>query len=304
MTLSNPEQIFEYVLGKLKSHFATSTIPEKLNTPVYNKKIGMKVCSFMFELCGRDEQKFAAAIQDFIEYSLEFLTLQAELEKTGHYRLSSYSEAQETVYQNPEVMDSRYLHGLLLSQALWINHHKMLLFFINEFCHDCEKKGRIIEVPVGTGIYISEFNKINNSWDSEGYDISISSVNFAYKIANLNLPSHNIKLRKRDVFKLSGEEKFDRIICGELLEHLEDPDALLLKLKSLLKPNGRLFLTTAIWAAAVDHIYLFKSADEVREMLEKYFYIEQEQVLTVFPGKSSEDQKTPLNYACILHHKK
>ena len=67
--------------------------------------------------------------------------------------------------------------------------------------------------------------------------------------------------------------------------------------------DGELFLTTAIWAAAIDHIYLFTRAQEVRDMLEKYFIIESELVLPVMANKGPEDEKTPLNYAAVLKKK-
>jgi 2-polyprenyl-3-methyl-5-hydroxy-6-metoxy-1,4-benzoquinol methylase len=39
-------------------------------------------------------------------------------------------------------------------------------------------------------------------------------------------------------------ESFDVILCGDLIEHLRDPEALLARVRPLLRPNGRLVLTT------------------------------------------------------------
>jgi SAM-dependent methyltransferase len=44
---------------------------------------------------------------------------------------------------------------------------------------------------------------------------------------------------------------FDVVLCGDLLEHLRDPERLLVRLQPLLRPDGRLILTTpnvANWA--------------------------------------------------------
>ena len=44
---------------------------------------------------------------------------------------------------------------------------------------------------------------------------------------------------------------FDVVLCGDLLEHLRDPDAFLLRMRPLLRENGRLVLSTpnvANWA--------------------------------------------------------
>lgn len=297
------EELLNYSLGKLKQHLATRSIPKRLNVPEYDKELAKKIVNLMYKFCQNDTALFDKAIKDFIAYSSEFLELQIELEKTGNYLFSSYKEAQEKVYQNPEVMENRYLNGLFLSQAFWINHHKMLRFFIEEFCINNKQNGKILEVPVGSGIFISEFAIRNKSWRADGYDISISSVEFAKKMLDFNGLSDLVNIRKKSVFDLHEVKKYDKVVCGELLEHLEDPEALLHKLRSMLADEGKLFLTTAIWAAAIDHIYLFKSAQEVRNMLEKYFHIEKELILNVFPGKEPEDEKTPINYACILRPK-
>ncbi len=75
------------------------------------------------------------------------------------------------------------------------------------------------------------------------------------------------------------------------------------KLKVLLNDNGKLFLTTVAWAASIDHIYLFRSVEEIRDLLEKYFNIEEELALTVFENKNIHDQDTAINYAAILTKK-
>ena len=50
-----------------------------------------------------------------------------------------------------------------------------------------------------------------------------------------------------DISTISADlagQAFDTIICGELIEHLENPYALLRDLKNLLKRNGTLIITT------------------------------------------------------------
>jgi len=290
--------IFEYALKELDKHILTKSIRKRVEAQTYDRKLGEKICKIMFKICNENFEEYLQAIKYFIEFSVEFLVLQQELNREGKYKYSNFEEALKKVYENPEVMEKRYLNGLLLSQAFWINHQKMLEFFINNFCKEVKKKGLCMEIPTGTGIYISEFMNINPKWNLEGYDLSQSSIDFSKKVIKIN--SHReIPLHKKNVFNLEGK-KYDKIICGELLEHLDNPEELLKKLKSILKEKGKLFLTTAIWAANIDHIYLFKSAQEVRDMLEKYFKIEKELVLNVEAGKNPADEKTPMTYACVL----
>ena len=92
-------------------------------------------------------------------------------------------------------------------------------------------------------------------------------------------------------------------MCGEFLEHLEDPLGCLKKLNRLLKDDGKLFLTVAVYAAMIDHIYLYRSAQEVRNhIIEAGFKIEKELVQTVFDKDSSDPEKEniPISYAAIL----
>ena len=253
----------------------------------------------MFEKCGGDSDAFRAALRDFIALSEEFVRLQIDLDKSGHYAYSSYDEVRAIVYDNPEVMDRRYLNGLFLSTAFWVNHTKILDYFHREFCDTASATGTLLEAPAGTGIFISEFARRNPGWTTEGIDISESAVAFGRAIARINAGGAPM-IDKKDVFALPEDRKFDRIICGELLEHLEKPVELLETLSRLLAPGGTIFLTTAVWAANIDHIYLYISAQEVRDMLETRFRIESEIVLNVRDGKGPEEPRTPINYACIL----
>jgi 2-polyprenyl-3-methyl-5-hydroxy-6-metoxy-1,4-benzoquinol methylase len=53
-----------------------------------------------------------------------------------------------------------------------------------------------------------------------------------------------------------------------LLEHLERPQELLSSLSAALKPGAHAFITGAITAAEIDHIYEFKSEGEILSLVE------------------------------------
>jgi 2-polyprenyl-3-methyl-5-hydroxy-6-metoxy-1,4-benzoquinol methylase len=292
-------QLLALTLDMLANHWATRGIVEKVRDPAYDLPFAHRICRMMFDKVDGDLEAYRSAVLDFIALSEEFVVLQVELDRTGKYRYSSYDEVRAIVYDNPELMNRRYLNGLLLSETFWTNHYKMFHYFVREFCEAGTPSGRILEVPVGTGIFISEFARRNPEWSADAIDISESSVAFSRSIARLN-GAATINVQRRDVFDLSDEDKYDRLICGELLEHLERPEELLAKLRRLSAPGAKLFVTTAVWAANIDHIYLYTTAQEVREQLAPYFHLESELVLNVRDGKGPEDARTPINYACIL----
>jgi 2-polyprenyl-3-methyl-5-hydroxy-6-metoxy-1,4-benzoquinol methylase len=253
----------------------------------------------MFQKSGSDVKRYTRALRDFIALSEEFVLLQIELDRTGRYRYSSFDEVRDKVYDNAELMDHQYLNGLFLSQAFWVNHSKIHDYFVDAFCDGNLPSGTVLEVPSGTGIFIAEFSRRNPGWTAIGMDLSEHSVAFSREIVALT-PGASARVERGDVFELPDDARYARIICGELLEHLENPEELLGKLASLIAQDGKLFVTTAIWAASIDHIYLYESTQEARDMLQEYFAIESELALNVREAHGPEDEKTPINYACVL----
>ncbi len=71
----------------------------------------------------------------------------------------------------------------------------------------------------------------------------------------------------KNVFDFNNGEKYDFITLGEVLEHVEEPAGLLIKLNTLLNDDGVLFFTTPTNAPAIDHIYLFNNVEEIRDIV-------------------------------------
>jgi hypothetical protein len=60
----------------------------------------------------------------------------------------------------------------------------------------------------------------------------------------------------------------DGVICSFLVEHLEQPSQLFAVVEHLLKPHGFAFVTGALTAAQVDHIFEFRRESELIRMCE------------------------------------
>jgi len=96
------------------------------------------------------------------------------------------------------------------------------------------------------------------------------------------------------------DNSFDAMITGELLEHLDDPASFLKECVRITKPGGFLFVTTAIYSAAVDHVYMFEDVSSVNQMLagcgaDLWSYL-------AIPVRSGDSLRplVPTNYAAIL----
>ena len=165
--------------------------------------------------------------------------------------------------------------------------------------------GKVLEVPSGTGLFLCEFLRKNPNWSGIGVDLADSSIKFSQKLFQINnIPNNSYKILKMNFHQLESNEKYDRIFCGEFLEHLEDPLSALKKLKSLLKDGGKIFVTVAVWAAHIDHIFLYESSNQVREHINNAdLKIEKELVQAVFEKDESdpEKEKIPVSYSAILY---
>ncbi|MBI2653877.1 class I SAM-dependent methyltransferase [Candidatus Woesearchaeota archaeon] len=287
-----------------QNSFFFRTTLTKIKGSGLDYELAEKLCSDCLNHVKQNRDGYFKCVHTLIDFSLEFLKLQMHLEKTGRYTYSTFKEIEENIYSNPnrKLKGPWYTWALYFSQIFWVSHWNVFRFFLSEFAKNNKEHGEVLEVPTGTGIYIAQFLANNPSWQGTGVDLGNTAIEFTKNVLAWNkIPSHRIALYKEDIYKFETDKRFDRIMCGEFLEHVEDPLGVLIKLHKLLKPDGKLFLTVAVYAEMIDHIYLYKSADEVRgHVKEAGFIPEKELVQAIFENKSPEDRDTPINYCAIL----
>tara|TARA_Y100000782_G_C10102957_1_gene231226 strand:- start:61 stop:891 length:831 start_codon:yes stop_codon:yes gene_type:complete len=271
----------------------------------FNFELSERICENGLKMSNNDYNIYCSNLNNLIDMSKEFLKLQKNLEETGKYLYSKFDEVEKNEYNvNNEVDGPDYLWGLYFSEIFWKIHHNFTNFSLNNFMSDLPSTGNILEVPSGTGFFLCEFLRKNPNWFAVGVDLADSAIEFSHKLFQVNKISKNsYKIIKMNFHQLEPNKKYERILCGEFLEHLEDPFSALKKLKSLLTNNGKLFVTAAVWAAHIDHIFLYKSSEEVRNHIKKAgLKIEKELVQAVFEKDEAdpEKEKIPVSYAAIL----
>ncbi len=188
--------------------------------------------------------------------------------RSGNYKFSTFEEADFNVYNNKEYMQ-KYMIGLALSQFLWQNHKEIFDFYRKNISNSSGDK--FLEIGCGHGMFFIESIKQNRFQSYKAVDLSPSSIeltkNFVNSYFEKNLP--NVEIKLQDIFDFDEDEKFDFINMGEVLEHVENPKKLLDRIYELLTNNGKAYLSTCANCPAVDHIYLYKNVDEIKNMFEE-----------------------------------
>jgi len=165
-----------------------------------------------------------------------------------------------------------------------------------------------LEIGPGHGLFLNKaLETINSEANFTAVDISETSIAITKSIlAYLKPGSRNIAFYTKDMLELSLDEKYDFITMGEVLEHVNFPDKLLTKLRDLLSDNGKAFVSTCVNCPALDHVYHFKTVDEIRDMFDKCgLHIIEEKVLPVedLPFEEIMEKKITVNYCAILKSK-
>lgn len=247
---------------------------------------------------------FEDAIDGYIKMCNNMLKSQIYFIKNGTYPTNNQNEAYEKIYNNETEMISLVM-GLALSQYLWTSHYNMFCHFKDYLNNFKSKEIKYLEIGPGHGLFLNEsLALISKKSTVDVIDISPSSIKMSKNIIEYFNPSfNNINYLTKDILKFNTKNKYDFIVAGEILEHLDKPLSFLIKILTLLSENGIAFISTCINCPAIDHIVHFKSIDEVRNFLkESNLLIIDERIHPVEDLEMKEiiEQKITINYSVIV----
>ena len=191
----------------------------------------------------------------------------------GSYRLTSFPDAMEQVYANAPFM-SRYMHGLLVSDALWVNHANALDHLSNVYLPMVARNGHHLEVGPGHGLLLCLAARSSQIAYLDGWDVSETSLAHTRRALAAFGFDRPVNLMVRDLFSeeaLAAENgsKFNSIVFSEVLEHLEQPLIALKRLYYLAKPGGLIWINVPANAPAPDHIFLLRHPDQAAALVAK-----------------------------------
>lgn len=257
MTVSVYEQMLQMTQERYPSY---ATIWES-SREEFGERWVVEFDSSITALFGTDPDSWKEAIDGYAEFCTDALRSQIYFERNNKYKVSSYAEVAEACYHNADFMLRCYLPGMFLSHFIWPHHHRMLEYFRGLAPHMIDVS-TFSEVGTGCGMYSKEPLALLPKASGVGYDISRHSLDFTERVVNAFGLGDRYRTEVRDIVS-NTPEPADLVICQEVLEHLEDPAEFVRSLFDMTKPGGLAYISAAINAGHVDHIYLYRNPDEV-----------------------------------------
>ena len=211
------------------------------------------------------------SVDAFVHFTTDVNLAQARYERTGRYEHQSFKEAYARHYSQDHQMRD-YLWGIYVANFLWAPHMEICLFYRDRFLRRLPDDSEIVEIAPGHGGWGVWALDVLPRATLRGYDISPSSIEIAASVARAAGVNDRASYEERDALDLKqmGKDCADVAICSFLVEHLERPEKLFGVITHLLRRGGRAFITGALTAAQVDHIYEFRRESELVCMAEAH----------------------------------
>ena len=242
-------------------------------------------------------------INSYLEMVDDMFRCQIKFMRTGKYPTTNASDAMSDVYSDEKKMLS-YMIGLALSQYLWSTHYEMFGHLKSSIIKNKNNINKYLEIGPGHGLFLKNaIDALKDDVQLTAVDISPISLKVSESIISYFYPNKSIDFINADMLNLDINTTYDFIVMGEVIEHVEDPVSLLVKISKLLNKNGKAFLSTCVNCPAIDHVYHFHTIDEIREMFNKCgLKIESEKILPVedLPMKDIINKKITINYSAIV----
>jgi 2-polyprenyl-3-methyl-5-hydroxy-6-metoxy-1,4-benzoquinol methylase len=240
-------------------------------------------------------------VKDYRWMCERFLDEEMFFQRNKRYRLSTFAEAYREVYDDSEFM-GKYMRGLMISQVLWDPHARAFDLFRTEFLPSLSEGTSYLEVGPGHGSFLYFASQSPRIARLEAWDVSKASIEETRDSLKRLGATRHIHLVEQDVMNAPGRfAEFDAAVISEVLEHLERPELALRSLHQALKPEGRIFINVPINSPAPDHIYLWRSTEEISRFVEEQgFEIEASHFLPVTGYSLPRAIKANVSINCVF----
>lgn len=118
----------------------------------------------------------------------------------------------------------------------YLSHREEMYYGVaKEICKTTPKGGTILDIGCGLGYFT--YALVRDGYNAKGIDIAQEAISNARS-------SYGDNFICGDFFSHNPEIKYDVVCMLELIEHVDNPHAYISHAKSLLKPGGKLIMTT------------------------------------------------------------
>ena len=267
----NDHAVIEELRRRLKSSmlpFLADAIEQLSTKPGYNELLADVLDALKRSYPDKPWPNWAA--NGLLRFNRSVILEELKFRDSGKYsrNLDETDDINEAIYKSQDVMEGYYLVGLLLTYFTWIHHSRILDFYRSEFLARPGAVATGMEWGVGHGLLTWLAAR---AWPEATFtagDLSPHSIEFSRRLLSAEGFGDRVHYVQGDV--LSDDlvlPRVDRLICSELLEHVSDPAKVTRRVASCLNPQGLAFITAAVNAPQEDHVFLFRSADEVAELI-------------------------------------
>jgi predicted RNA methylase len=231
------------------------------------KSLGGRLLELAESVLGADYTD--VLIDGYIFFVNEVNRSQILYEKERRYRFKSYADVLPRVYGAEEYMN-RYHWGVYVTTFAWAHHLDIYQFYVDHFLSRLPLRsgGTIVDLGSGSGVWsIIALDRLQD-WKSYGVDISPTSVSACQRMIQAAGLDRRFEVCRGDALTFRPAQTAHAAVSCFLLEHLENPRGLLGALHGLIGDRAYAFVTTALTAAEIDHIYEFRAESELLTMAE------------------------------------
>lgn len=112
-------------------------------------------------------------------------------------------------------------------------------YLYHKIAESLPKQSFFLDIGAGNGFFLKSLTKLG--FYGESIDISKNAVYFAQQELKDN---KNVIVKQADIFKYHPLKKYDVIFCLEMLEHVKNDSLAIKNMFRLLKPGGKLIISS------------------------------------------------------------